>query len=115
MATATYNAVVDFSGSSTSNDATALRIYTAASGGTLLWTISGITVAALAENQFYRVASGNLSLSLAAGSDGAQDAFAQLCMREALENGSNVFAELYNGSTSISDREALTASDWDIT
>ena len=74
MATATNSNNLDFAAGSVGDDATHVHLYTASSGGDLLWAISLTgNPAALTANQFYRVEAGDLTFTQNTGTGESED------------------------------------------
>lgn len=93
MATATLNDNVIFAVGTTGQDANGWRLYDAESGGNELWRDDlANDPAALQQNQFYRIASGEFVITQPIGTDGATEEFAKRELRGAL--GPETWAEL---------------------
>lgn len=105
MATATLNADVVFAVGSAGQDATKWKLYDASTSGNVLWAASlSNNPAALTQNQFYRVRSGQLVVTQPVGSGGATEEFAKRELKGAL--GPSTWLQLFDVDQS-SDR-ALT-------
>ena len=122
MAQATTNADQDFAVGSSGDDATHWTLWDASTGGNLLWsrTVVG-NPDALTANQFYRIEAGDITITLAIGSNGATEEAAKRCL-EGLIDG-QTYLQLHDGAPGssgtdnvlTSTRVEVTESEWTIT
>lgn len=95
MATATLNADVVFAVGSAGDDATKWKLFDAAAAGNALWEANlSNNPAALTQNQFYRVRSGQIVVTQPTGAGGATEEFAKRELRGAL--GPSVWLQLFD-------------------
>ena len=117
MATATLNADVVFRVGDAGDDATKWKLYTAESGGMLLWAANlSNNPSPLTQNQFYRVRANQITITQAIGSDGATEEFAKRELTGALSD--STWLELFdvnnNADRSLTDRVEIPIAGWTI-
>lgn len=122
MAQATTNQNIDFAVGDAGDDATHFTLWTELTGGTLLWssTLSNNPVA-LVINQFYRLSSGAITLTLTIGTDGATEAMARRAFEGMIAG--TTYIQFHDGPPGSSGtdnivtdaRVAIAEDDWDVT
>ena len=121
MAQATTNSDQDFAVGSVGDDATHWTLWDASSGGNLLWSAAlDNDPDALTANQFYRVEAGDITITLAIGSDGATEEAAQRCLEGLIDTAT--YLQLHSGAPGssgtdnvlTSTRVEVTESEWTV-
>ena len=99
MATGTNTNNEDFAVGDAGDDATHWTMWDAAAGGTLKWAAAlANNPAALQQNEFYRIQPGDISISIAAGADGATDSAASDAVRGVVNNPDGRYFQLHDGA-----------------
>ena len=102
MTIATNTNNEDFAVGAAGHDATHWTMWAAAAGGAPMWTSAlGNNPAALAANEFYRLAPGDISLEVPVGADGAAAATARIAVEAVVAEGSGRYFQLHDGAPGV--------------